>query len=116
MSETIEALLIPVDEPPRWVTIPLADDSGLAATQSLVGGYVEAVGDHRATVFLNEEGKLFGLDRNLQATALCHRQSWIRAADWVAGPAVIAGPPGPGGETTSASHDLIAELITDLLS
>lgn len=62
MKTTLEAMIVPVDEPPRDITLE-ADEKGsfLAAMQKCVGGPIEPMGwvfDDTLAVYCNEEGKL----------------------------------------------------------
>lgn len=62
MKTTLEAMIVPVDELPRDITLE-ADEKGsfLAAMQRCVGGRIEPMGfvfDDAPTVYCNEEGKL----------------------------------------------------------
>ncbi len=62
MKATLEAMIVPVDELPRDITLE-ADEKGsfLAAMQRCVGGPIEPmefVLDDAPTVYCNEEGKL----------------------------------------------------------
>lgn len=62
MKSTLEAMIVPVDELPRDITLE-ADEKGsfLAAMRRCVGGPIEPMGfvfDDAPTVYCNEEGKL----------------------------------------------------------
>lgn len=62
MKSTIEAMIVPVNDLPRDITLE-ADDNGsfLAAMQGCVGGFIEPMGfvfDDAPAVYCNEEGKL----------------------------------------------------------
>jgi hypothetical protein len=80
-------------------------DGSLSGLQSIVGGHIEAlpIDSDRATVFLNEEGKLIGLP----ATAL-----WTTASgevlDGLAGHLVILGPVDEEGDTLPLTDEALA--------
>ena len=71
------------------------DEPDLKAAQDFVGGYVEGIsfpnGDY---LIVNEEGKLMGLDMNIDATKLW-RETFTKDKyafgydDWVSGPAIL---------------------------
>jgi len=71
------------------------DEPDLKAAQDFVGGYVEGIsfpnGDY---LIVNEEGKLMGLDMNIDATKLW-RKTFTKDKyafgydDWVSGPAIL---------------------------
>ena len=52
---------------------------------SCVGGYIEGVYLDGATAYVNEEGKLQGLPKNMAATDLAHAHAAIYADDYIAG-------------------------------
>jgi hypothetical protein len=69
--------------------------------QTLVGGWIEAVGlGGGAHGYINEEGKYNPetCPPNKIATRLCHGQEAIGERDWIAGPMVILGETPDGGE------------------
>lgn len=70
MTSTYKALVIPADGKVELRTV--ADDS-VEAMQSLVGGYVEAVGFEHGYLFLDEDGISKGLSANPRAMALFPR-------------------------------------------
>jgi hypothetical protein len=100
----------------------VADDNNAHAMldflQNQVGGYIEAVSGHLPepwTAFVNEEGKLDGLDENPIA------ESWMRAhgcglmlADFIVGPVVFIGPPDDEGYDTTLPAAVAASLLTFL--
>ena len=71
------------------------DEPTLESAQKFVGGYVEGIsfpnGDY---LIVNEEGKLMGLDMNIDATKLW-RETFTKDKyafgydDWVSGPAIL---------------------------
>lgn len=90
-----------------------ADDS-LHFLQACVGGYVEAidfsVARFEVTMWLNEEGKVYGLPRNGLATWLA--QDSIMLGDWIAGDVVITGLPDNDGNTQGLTDYETAALKT----
>lgn len=81
----------------------------LAAIQSLVGGYIEAVPlTEDAVGYVNEDGKIQGLDPNHAATHLFQacRPGWV---DLFAGDLVVFGT--GGGEDETDVPDSIVSLI-----
>jgi hypothetical protein len=62
----------------------------LQELQHVVGGYIERVqlrpGNGRGTMYVNEEGKLEGLQRNQKATAMVLVSAW---GDFIVGLALI---------------------------
>lgn len=66
--------------------------STLADLQKIVGGYIEAVCiDDRYTVYVNEEGKLLGLDPTML---------WLEGQDILRGPVVFDGAPTRAGNSS----------------
>ncbi|GAP61340.1 hypothetical protein AHiyo1_50330 [Arthrobacter sp. Hiyo1] len=110
---TIRALLIPVDteQPLRIVEIP--ESESLAQLQALVEGYVECIDlQHGVTSWLNEEGKLTGLQYNPRSQRL-----YLEAygpADILVGPAVLTGGADDQGSTlglSDAQLDHVDQLL-----
>lgn len=91
-------------------------DPTLAWLQSQVGGYIEPVdvsGAHHGdgTIYVNEEGKLTGMTRNLCATRLAHHFGAIYADDWVAGTCVLLGPVDDNGDHLELGEPLMRETL-----
>ena len=61
-----------------------------AELQRLVGGYIEVVQTWAspAVLVINDEGKLRGLELNMEATDLMARE-YVAAGDYIVGPAVL---------------------------
>lgn len=83
---------------------------GLRDLQQAVDGYVEPVAfrlaGSRATMWLNEEGKLSAEpERNWKAEAICPL-----AGSWIAGNVAFTGGVGPQGQTLGVSDAQVAEL------
>jgi hypothetical protein len=94
------AVTITLEDGPAVVPYPAGDS--LTFLQGCVGGYVEVIDfdvmDFSASLWLNEEGKLEGLDYNALATDLVRGQ--IMPHDYIAGDVVITGLPDEEGYTT----------------
>ena len=83
-------------------------DDTLAQLQQAVGGYIEAVTlPNGATMWLNEEGKINGLDHNQQAQFIFDR-SFGPGVDVIVGNAVITGGPDEEGETLGLTNEQLA--------
>lgn len=109
----ISAIVIPAHsgQAPRLQEIAPSD---LNARQTLVGGHIEAVNLYEpdGTLYINEEGKLIGLRPNPRATALLwvHNKQ-LRGSEWLAGDAVLVGPPDNEGNDKTAPQELV-DIIT----
>jgi len=88
----------------------------LADYQQAVGGYIEAVdikvAGHEATIYLNEEGKMFGLPLNRSVTRLATGR--IFEGDYIAGDVVIVGG-GYEGDTLSLHPDAQAFILDNYI-
>ena len=107
---TVIAIPASLQEPLRTVTL---EDDRLSVYQELVGGPIQALDLQHppASFYVNGEGKLRGLGFNQRATALAWAHNeLLRGQDVIVGPAVLHGPVGPNGKSTSAPDEL-----TDLL-
>lgn len=97
-----------VIQPDGTATIEDADVS-LSGLQAVVGGYIEAVGlkcPTPATAYINEEGKLEGLDVNLAATRIAH----LMPGDFIAGPMIVLGAPDDEGDDTPVPDEVLSWL------
>ena len=80
---------------------------------AVVGGYFELFPtSSQITVFINENGKSEGLPRNYMAEQFLIKSGFdihgcLAAGDWIAGNAVIMGPPTPSGDTKSCLENTI---------
>jgi hypothetical protein len=94
MEESVQVLVIPVNESPYLKTIP----NTLEAMQGLVGGYIELIQTEEGfNVFCNEEGKLTGLEPNFYLT--------IERTDYLAGQIFVTLDDGEGDITSlSKAH------------
>jgi hypothetical protein len=89
----------------------------LETIQGHVDGWIEAIPTaDTITIWVNEEGKIHGKPHNIAADmvwAAFDKWNCLAAGDWIAGNAVITGPPNRTGRTTSApanTLDLIRAL------
>lgn len=101
----LKALVINPDA--TWSVGPI--ETGLKGLQDLVGGYIEAVGTEDGTsIFINEEGKLEGLEFNPLATALWwHLAPHMIGVDTLVGTAVVLGPVDSEGDETGVTPDTL---------
>ncbi|WP_394941161.1 DUF3846 domain-containing protein [Psychromicrobium sp. YIM B11713] len=110
---TIRALHIPVDteQPLRIVEIP--ESKSLAQLQALVEGYVECIDlQLDITSWLNEEGKITGLQYNPRAQRLYLKT--YGPTDILVGPAVLTGGTDDRGYTlglSDAQLDHVDQLL-----
>lgn len=80
-------------------------DDTLEQLQREVGGYIEAVTfPNGATMWLNEEGKINGLDHNKQAQFIFDH-TFGPGIDTIVGNAVITGGPDEEGETLGLTDE-----------
>lgn len=90
-----------------WTETTVPDSDALETYQRAVGGYIEAlptIDSARATVYINEEGKIDGLP----PTAV-----WIyegQIADILRGPLVLLGPVDTNGNTTALTDEALAYI------
>lgn len=78
-----------------------------------VGGYIECVSiNNEMDIWLNEEGKLNGLDLNIIATAFY--QMRYKTSDFIVGNVIITGGADEEGDTLGLSDELLAELLENL--
>jgi hypothetical protein len=98
----IETVVIDVDGSVSYQTF-----DGLKGLQNIVGGYVECLrvidADEVAgglDAWINEEGKLIGLERNdLAAIVYLSLGGGLRLGDYIAGPVAFTGGVDADGET-----------------
>jgi hypothetical protein len=116
MSDTLEVLVIEPGGEIYDETIP----SGCEALQKLVGGWIECPpsDDNRISLFINEEGKLIGLEPNMLGTAVWHAVTpMMRGIDDLCGTVVITGGVDDEGNTMSIPRDMrdaIVRALTNL--
>lgn len=83
-------IILHADGGVRMQALETRDEPTLEQLQTYVGGYIEAVPATFGTLIVNEEGKLYPLPRNDNATALMRYKSW----DYICGDAVLVRPVG----------------------
>ena len=109
----ITAILIPADQL-MPVELRTLDRDDLGSYQALVDGYIEAVDlEHpAASMYINEEGKLYGLPINMRATHVeWAHNALLRQEDIVMGDAFILGPVDQNGDDTSVPQAYIDLLF-----
>lgn len=95
-------------------------DTTLSGIQKLVGGWIECPpsDDDRVSLFINEEGKLIGLEPNFYGTAVWHAvMPAARGNDLLCGTVVVTGGVDRNGNTTSLApemHDAIVRALSKL--
>lgn len=86
-------------------------DSELTALQSAVGGWIQAVDlKDGMSMYLNEEGKIHGLDLNPIATQYWE-DSYGVGTDVILGAVVFTGLPDRNGDTTSVTSAQLQDII-----
>ena len=80
----------------------------------VVHGYIEAVYLDGATAYVNEEGKLQGLPKNMAATDLAHAHEAIYTDDYIAGNMLIVGNCDDDGEMTSLTTEWINNNLKEI--
>ena len=88
-------------------------DATLAFLQGKVGGWIEAADFDGGTIFVNEEGKLIGLEPNALASNLWWNRNPASLASHLNGTAVVMGPVDSEGDTTSVTQDTV-DMVTTL--
>ncbi len=82
------ATLLKLDGTIETVTPKNGKNFSLEEMQEFVGGFIEAVYlPNKMVMFINEEGKLYNLPVNLQATTMV--EGIIRDSDYIVGNALI---------------------------
>tara|TARA_R110000822_G_scaffold328_4_gene1389 strand:- start:1529 stop:1870 length:342 start_codon:yes stop_codon:yes gene_type:complete len=79
-----------------------------------VGGYIEGVYLDGATAYVNEEGKLQGLHKNMFATDLAHAHNAIYGDDYIAGNMLIVGNCDDEGETMTLTTEWIDANLKEI--
>lgn len=75
--------------------LEVVDIRGLSDMQKAVGGYIEPIGIPDGQMYVNEEGKLRGMDVNTRATAVANH--WH---DPLLGPVLVLGSTDGSGNDT----------------
>lgn len=78
----------------------------LESLQEAVGGFVEVLSSARCTVVCNEEGRVLGLDRNVEGTrAALMLGVRLGASEVIRGPVLVLGP-----DMSTDEEDLFGDL------
>lgn len=86
-------------------------DSELSALQSAVGGWIQAVDlKDGMSMYLNEEGKVHGLDLNPVATKY-FEDTYGVGSDVIVGDVVFTGLPDGNGDTTAVTSAQLQDII-----
>lgn len=86
-------------------------DSELATLQEAVGGWIQAVDlKDGMSLYLNEEGKVYGLEPNPVATKY-FEDSYGVGSDVIMGDVVFTGLPDHNGDTTSLTTAQMLDII-----
>jgi len=80
----------------------------------VVHGYIEGVYLDGATAYVNEEGKLQGLPKNMAATDLAHAHNAIYGDDWIAGNMLIVGNCDDEGEMTTLTTEWLNANLKEI--
>lgn len=107
MNQT--ALIIKTDGTKQEV--PFTEGTFLKLAQATVGGWIQLVRleSKGIDLYLNEEGKLDGLDQNPTATAL-----WVEdygTTDYIVGDVIITGGVNSDGETVGLTNEQVERLM-----
>lgn len=88
----------------------ITDETEYQTLSAAVGGMIEIVPSvfENHFLYLNEEGKLFGMEVNQKATVLAHGLSIF---DMIVGDAVLVGPLDEEGNHESVEDSVIKELV-----
>jgi len=111
-KKPLKAIFIGVGEQPTVVEI--AKDNQLREMQQCVDGLIEAIDLTDMTIYVNEEGKLYGYEPNwfassLWAEDLIKRNAWTH--DLIVGNVIITGLPDRYGNLTSLNQKQIAKVL-----
>lgn len=89
--------------------IEFDNDTALDTLQNAVQGWVQAVDlNEDLTMWLNEEGKLIGLEHNMAAQRLW--DEFYPMSDYVVGTVVITGGADAHGHTKGLTHESMERL------
>lgn len=94
-------------------------EATVVAVQAIVGGYIEMVQlDRKTVMYVNEEGKDFGLPVNTAANRLvAFTNPGLHPADFIVGPVFLVGLLNAQGEMDGEEHDTpgyIVQICRDL--
>jgi hypothetical protein len=107
MTKPIRFVVLPPDGPPEDRTEVLAYDLLTTLVGYPVG--VVTLTEHRAAMYLSDEGKAQGLARNERATELARPH--LRPDDYIVGTALVVGLPTFGGTDTSIPDTFAREVL-----
>ena len=110
MSKQVKVLTVAVDG-----GVDVAVVNGLEDMQKLVGGMIEPVPvADGVEVFVNEEGKICGMEKNEKADFIFRRLGGdLFVGDYLAGPVFFTGGVDADGNTLSVANETV-ERITQL--
>lgn len=105
----MRAVLVTGPSPADWICQLDFNGGDLATLQKVVGGYIEAlpIDSDKATVWMNEEGRLNNLPINTYWT-----KEDGTLIDSLHGPLVILGPVDAEGDTTELTDEALAYVRT----
>jgi hypothetical protein len=110
----ITAIVVPVD-PAQSLHRRQISPSDVDAYHAVVGGPLQLVAFDRppAALYINEEGKLDGLNINARATVLTWvHNSNLRGHDVIVGDALLVGPPDQSGRDRSVPDEYLRLLLS----
>lgn len=117
MSTHLIVLQTSPHQPARLVRLTNDLDTMRAAVG---GGYLEAIVGDGWSAYLDEEGRLKGLQGNRDATRLAASLGFKESPPWDAiglvGPVVFMGPPHDGGETSITDEVITLAVQLNLLT
>ena len=97
--------------------IELVDEINLGFLQQKVDGFIEAVDlTPDVCMWVNEEGKVYGLDANTKATNLAWKGQSISMFDYIAGDVVITGFDPESGDSIGLACEQIDTILDFLRS
>lgn len=99
----MKTIVVPIEGDVRVEDVSKID---LDYLSGVVGGYIEAVTLRgvKVTMYINEEGKLDGLDVNRRATQLAWAGGGIDYSDFIVGNVVLVGAPDTLGNDTGLTE------------
>lgn len=111
-----KGIVIKSDGQIAYIDVDTSKDSGLAALQEAVGGWIELIHiTEEVIAYLNEEGKQEELPFNELATDLCeHFKVGLMPGDYIVGNMVLLGSLNKDGENDGECHDLPMAFIKEL--
>lgn len=97
----------------QLLRLPARSRDKLPMLQQLVGGFIEGIGVPGLwSAYLNEEGKIQQLPRNLAADDMARVLGWAGwPHDHLVGPVVFCGPPDRQGDDTNVPHAVVEAAV-----